>query len=630
MKLLASQLNLILEDVQAFLTQLNFASREEYIMAVSTAYHDVRAASISSWNLAYIAFRPIFILLGILGHCLIIVLRIVAKHSVVHGYIAAREGYIQFKIATIWFIQFQRDLSSTAKYAEITAAAILALLWLLRRHVRKRKYVERLTAWYRRKKRVVLQKYANFVERLARTSSLLALLLPHLLYVILVIGTKRVVPSIVTYFATRTYLYSILSFWQPLYLTFSVVGRLSPHFLEYNTATTVSDERNNNASTTKTRIMTASKLKQKQQREVEMELMRSEVVDLLKYWVVYSVLLAIVRTGRLIPFVGRVFSVAAAGGVPSATTKAKGLFGRLLNFTTFRLSHEFVQEISLVFIVWLRLMPASIAGDEVKEKVTKVFSPKTPSEWTASGSKSRGRNRPLDILYEKLSPVVLSAMGSTAFLAKRALGESRNGGSTLASVVIQKMQSFLDLFVMVRLMSAETKDWIVNAIAEGSAFLPAVPTLLMPSYFTQYGVIYISLIVPAGYSISSCDEIQSPTTWNSNIDSMMSRMEDATRCLQFWMVHAAVSALIISFAPILAWIPLSTHATWLLWAYVQLRSSTRRIISWFDSEREKSLGDTAVVRSLRKFMAVLPSNVQALSGEANGASVASGEKPKSE
>ena len=157
-------------------------------------------------------------------------------------------------------------------------------------------------------------------------------------------------------------------------------------------------------------------------------------------------------------------------------------------------------------------------------------------------------------------------------------------------------------------MTKETKEWIIVTIFESSALLPAVTTLLMPSYFTKYGVVYVSLVVPAGYSISSCDEIQRSS---SKLDSMMPQIDDASRYLRFWMIHAAVSILLASFAPLLAWIPLSTHATWILWAYIQLESSTRKIYGWFESELGKeSLEETAVMRSTRRIIAALPSNVE--------------------
>mmetsp|Transcript_18502 Transcript_18502/g.40047 ORF Transcript_18502/g.40047 Transcript_18502/m.40047 type:complete len:614 (-) Transcript_18502:1307-3148(-) len=611
MKLIAPQLDLLLDRARALLDQLNFPSKDEYLITASTAIHDVRAASVSSWNLTYISFRPIFILLGILGQYLAVILRIIAKHSVAHGWIAAKEGYFQLRTATIWFIKFQRDLPLSAKYAELGVLALIIVLWLLRRHVKKHRYAERIVAWYREKKRRALRKYLNFVERVAKTSSFLAMLLPHLLYAVLVVGTKRLFPSVVTYLATRTYLCSIISFWHPLYLTFSVLGRLSHHLKDYKDDE--SSEENSN------RTMTPSKLKQRQQREIEMQGLRVEAVDMLKYWVVYAVLLAIVRTGKLMPVIGHVLNVTADN---ASTPHSKGFFGKKSGlYTKLRLPGKFVEEVSLVFCVWLRLMPSSITGDSPKKQSASVSK--------APGSKNLDKHGPVDILYGKLSPIVLSAMNSSAFIAKRALGESRDEGSTFMSVVIQKLQSFLDLFVMVRLISKESQQWLITTIVESSALLPAATTLLMPSYFTNYGVIYVSLIVPAGYSISSCNAIRNSST---KLETMMPKTDDASRYLQFWMVHAALSLLLASLAPLLAWIPLSTHVTWLIWAYVQLESSTRKIYGWFESELgKKSLDDTAIARSTRRIMAALPSNVEHTPenpDEATNVPVATGEKSK--
>ena len=622
MKLIASQLDIMLDRARSLLDQLDFPSWDEFVTASSTAIHDLHKAIISSWNLAYISFRPIFILLGILSHYLAILLRIIAQHSIAHGWKAAKEGYYQLRVGTIWFIKFQRNLPSSAKYAELGALVVLITLWLLRRHVKKYRYAERINKWYLDKKRLALRKYHRFVERVAKTSSFLAILLPHLLYLVLVVVIKRVVPSVVTYFATRTYLCSIISFWHPLYTTFSVLGRLMPHLKEYKQekAETYEGEENNKSTKSRKRgAMTPSRLKQQQQREVEMEGLRVEVVDLLKYWVVYAILLAIVRTGKLLPVIGQILNVTTVDNA-STTPPKSGFFGRTPKsglYSKLRLSGKFVEEVTFVFIIWLRLMPASITGDEVKENVTNVLSPKRPSVQTLGvpkGSKHVDKHRPVDIFYSKLSPVVLGAMNSSAFLTKRAIGDSRNEGSTFMSTVIQKLQSFLDLVVLVRLISKETKEWIIVTIVESSALLPAVTTLLMPSYFTKYGVVYVSLVVPAGYSISSCDEIQRSS---SKLDSMMPQIDDASRYLQFWMIHAAVSILLASFAPLLAWIPLSTHATWILWAYIQLESSTRKIYGWFESELGKeSLEETAVMRSTRRIIAALPSNVEP-NGDAN-------------
>lgn len=340
---------------------------------------------------------------------------------------------------------------------------------------------------------------------------------------------------------------------------------------------------------------------------------------MLKYWVVYAVLLAIVHTGKLLPVVGHILNVTAD---TVSKTQSKGFFGKKSGlYTKLRLSGKFVEEVSLVFCVWLRLMPSSITGDSPKKQPAPMSK--------ASGSRDLDKHRPVDILYGKLSPIVLATMNSSAFITKRALGESRNEGSTFMSSVIQKLQSFLDLFVLVRLISKETRQWLITTIVESSALLPAATTLLMPGYFTNYGVIYVSLVVPAGYSITSCNAIRNSS---SKLETMMQKIEDSSRYLQFWMVHAAVSLLLASFAPLLAWVPLSTHATWLLWAYVQLGSSTRKIYGWFESELgKKSLDDTVIARSTRRIIAALPSNLEQSSenpDEATNVSVAAGKKSK--
>ncbi|KAL3816167.1 hypothetical protein ACHAXA_005503 [Cyclostephanos tholiformis] len=609
MKLLAHRLNLLLDRSARLVEKLEFTSSDEYLAALTSAVRDARVAWASSWNLARLTIRPAWILGGMICRCLAAVLRIVARHTVAHGWIAAREGLNQMRAATVWFVGFQRDLPTSAKYAEVGAAASMAMLWLLRRHVRRRRYVERIATWYGHKKRGALRKYRNLVERVARTSSFLAALLPHLMYAALVVGLKELMPSVVTYFATRTYLRSIISFWHPLYLTISLLGRLSPHLRDYKDAkATRANESDKSTKSSRERTETPSTLKQRRQREKEMETLRVEVIDMLKYWVVYAVLLAIVRTGRLLPIVGHVLNVSTE---VDSTTVSKGFFGKVSRagfYTKLRLRGKFVDEATLVFFIWLCFMPASIAGDEVKQSITKVLSSKRPIPIESKPDNVIGGSRPVDILYRKLSPAVLATINSSAFLKKGAIGDCHGKESTFVSMAIQKFHSILDLFVLVRLISKESQDWLITTIVESSALLPALTTLFMPSYFTNYGVIYVSLVVPAGYTISSCDAIQ---ITSQSVETTLLKINDSARYLQFWIVHAAVSMILASFGPILAWIPLSTHATWLLWAYVQLQSSTIKIYGWFEGElTKKSLSETAVARSTRWIIAVLPSNVK--------------------
>lgn len=631
MNLLAS----IIEDwvgrIYDFLETLDLPSRQEYVSAAASAFRDFKVASSSSWHLAYLTFRPLVILLGILSHHVAVILRVIAQHSVAHGWVAAKEGYFQLKTATIWFVNFQRELPTSAKYAELGAVGIFIALWLLRRHVRKRRYFERTTAWYREKKRRALHRYRCMVEKVAKTSLFLALMLPHLLYIMAALLAKRMVPSVVTYLATRTYLNAILSFWHPLYLTILVISRLTNHLKSYEQVDTGEEEteqpsklsgRNAEKAGRQERLVTPSMLKKQQKQKTEMKALRSEVEDLLKYWVVYALLLAIFRALLLLPVFGRILNVSAmrTSAIDSTAQTAKigrwstGRKAGLLD--KFRLSGRFAEELRLAFFVWLRLMPvASFSGSEVsdgkrREKIVEV---------------EPNKHRPLDISYDFLSPIPISAMNSSAFLNKtESLSGSNNDDNSYFTMAIRKLQSILDLAVMLRLCSKNAQDWIISTVVESSSLVPAAVTLVMPSYFTSYGVIYVSLIVPAGYSSKSFSAIA-----RQKSSAEFLPFDDSRRYLQFWVVYALISVFLDFISPLLSWVPFSTHMTWLLWAYVQLEHPTRKLYSFLEKEltllglvsskdnqhASTTLEDSAVVRSFRRIVSALPSNVESKSDQ---------------
>jgi len=281
--------------------------------------------------------------------------------------------------------------------------------------------------------------------------------------------------------------------------------------------------------------------------------------------------------------------------VTKASKKKAGWYSRL------RLPNNVVQEVSLVFFTWLLLMPTSMTGDEVAKNVEVALSiiKPPPSRLSAAAD----LKRPMDIMFSMLSPLALTAMNSSAFLTKM---DNKSQPSFFASL-IGKLETFFDIAVYTRLISKNTKKWLTNTIIESSALTPAAMTLLMPSYFTSFGVIYVSLVVPSGYSANSCKAIREPS---SKLDKLMLKMEDASRYLKFWTIHAVMSLILASLAPLLAWVPLSTHITWLLWACIQLESTTLRIFSFFESELGQSnIEDTIVARSTRRLLAALPSNV---------------------
>lgn len=591
MNILSSKVDILVHHGGIFLEALALPAKDEFLSAAITAFHDVRAATISSWNLTYLTFRPIFILLRIIGKYLAIALKIIAQHSIAHGWVALREGYFQLRTASIWFIGFQRDLSTSAKYAEAAAISIIVILWMLRRRFQKYRYGERVIKWYRNKKQRAFIFYEGAVNKVAETSLMLAMLLPHILYVFFVLGMKRILPSFMTYLAAHTYTTSFISIWLPLYQTLRVVGQIN-----YNI-----DNLLDQHGTLK-EALTPSAIKHQQKHKRELQANKNLAVDLLKYWIVYSILLAISGTSRLVPFIRSLLPIDETVNA----TKRWGFFGSKVvakagYLSRLRVSANFAHQIRLVFFVWLLMMPQSfLRNDE-----SKVGNKRT---------KKVNSNRPVDLLYNALSPTVTSAMKSSAFLS------GKLEGSTYGVRAIQLMQSILSALVLVRVLSEKWKDLIIQTTLESAALLPATITLLMPGYFTSYGVIYVSLIVPAGYSIEA---INKAVKTQSSLEDSISTMQDVSRYLQFWVVSSPISTLFDWFQPVLAWIPLSTHFTWFVWAFVQMKSPTCRmynliegelvvfgVLQSFDRDPDKKiLHDTMLFRFANWIVAALPSNL---------------------
>ena len=596
MNLLSSKIDLLVRNGEIFLEALALPGKDEYLAAAITAFHDVRAATISSWNLTYLTFRPIFILLGIIGKYVAIVLKIIAQHSIAHGWVALREGYFQLRTASIWFVGFQRDLSTSAKYAEAAAISIIVILWMLRRRFQKYRYGERVMKWYKNKKQRALNWYGGVVNKVAETSLMLAMLLPHILYVLFVLGMKRFLPSVMTYLAAHTYITSFISVWHPLYQTFCIVGQMN-----HNIASLLEQNETPESKKKSPKALTPSAIKHQQKHKDELQERKKLAVDLLKYWTVYAILLAIAGTSRLVPFIRSLLPIDEA----VKPTKSWGFFGSKVAksgyLSRLRLSANFVEEIRLVFFVWLLMMPQSFLRNDESKVENKI-------------TKKAKSNRPVDVLYNALSPTVTSTMKSSAFLS------GRLEGSTYGVRAIQFMQSILSALVLVRILSEKRKDLIIQTILESAALLPAAITLLMPGYLTSYGVIYVSLVVPAGYSIEAINNaVKTP----SSLDDLISMMRDVSRYLQFWVVSAPISTIFNWFEPVLAWIPLSTHFTWIIWALVQMKSPTSRIYNLIEGELvvfgilqsfdrdsgKKVLNDTMVFRIAHRIVAALPSNL---------------------
>ena len=559
------------------------------------AYADVLQASRSTYAFVEITSKPLIILTSIILKCILTLLKIICEHTVYHAVLAMKEAWQQMLYASRGFLAYQKTLSPTAIYMEFAFIFLLIGLYALRKYIKKKKYVQRITKWYEQNKNNACMKYNRFVDQVAKTSMLVALMLPHLLYLALMVVLKWFFPVVVAYLANRTILSDLISFWFPMAKTVMVIHQWRSFGFEVETI--VSKEPTNSAGSTKTSdgeshgILSMFRKKRTESkyektikkgnsknatnfRNLRLSDDQKQVVDkalqLLQYWVVYALMRTVAQTLMLIPIVSRLLSNIQLKEQKVSSLPWKQKKSTWLN--RIKLSREVFQECKLLFFIWLRLLPTSLTStssvsNEDKEAV--LEKPKSRRSATVPFS-----NRPVDIIYERLSPMIVALVSSSSHLLQVDVSESnKDGPQSFVSRGVAWCRSLLDVMVWTKMISEKTKGRIISTLVEWTDLLPAMVTLCMPSYFTKYGIIFVQLIVPSANS-ARCHESLKGVKTNTETVKIMSV---GLRYLKYWIIEGILSWILSAFAPLLAWIPLSTHAILVLWAYAQNESIIHRL-----------------------------------------------------
>ena len=379
----------------------------------------------------------------------------------------------------------------------------------------------------------------------------------------------------------------------------------------------------------------------------EMNEISQEAIKLLKYWTVYAILTALIQTATLLPIVGRILYNAnptnAKKAAASISRWSRG-HNRVSWLEKIKLSTQFLEECKLFFFAWLRLLPTSFtslnrqgadgkgnnftqakSSNDQKSTVTgsvksHIKSLEKQSKLSASTRKSTSirrkqpeskevpfSNQPLDIMYERLAPIAVSLVSTSTNIVKdtssNAVGKGSSGSSFESSSAFQSFKTkyivfsrtVLEAMVWTKIISEPTKNLILNTFHQCTSLLPAAITMMMPSYFTNYGVIYVRLLVPCANSSTTCDAFEEMKKEVEDENMIISDDGIADerwitisfamiRHLQYWTIQAILSSILLSFAPVLAWVPLSTHMVWLVWAYAQLETSTKKLYALLEWE----------------------------------------------
>ena len=122
------------------------------------AYNDIIKALSSTYTFALITSRPLIIIISLVSRYVFAAFKVIAQCTMSHLIVGLKEAYQQFIFASKWFIEYQKSLPPTAVYLEIAAIGFLIGAYALRRYIRKKKYVERVQTYCKRKKDKVLMK----------------------------------------------------------------------------------------------------------------------------------------------------------------------------------------------------------------------------------------------------------------------------------------------------------------------------------------------------------------------------------------------------------------------------------------------------------------------------------------
>ena len=277
---------------------------------------------------------------------------------------------------------------------------------------------------------------------------------------------------------------------------------------------------------------------------------REEANFWLHYWIVLALFAGATRLSTYTPIVGRILS-------RSVWVKTS------------------LAELELAFYVWIFGLPSVL----------------TSTSTTEDDFRKSYETRPLQLIINRLKPVVIKTYEGTSGIIPESTWKALS----------DKANSFLELAVMMRLLSKERRDQLIHALEHSHPVLIPAITLLMPG-FTKYGILYITTIVTTARS--------SPAV-NGSLDRIMGRLE-------YWVLHIVVAGLLNWWKGLLWWIPFSGHAIFFLWCHLQTPKVTE---AWYDvfeqelqafgllrgAKKDTTVKDTVTAAVIQRIVNSLPS-----------------------
>ncbi|KAG7337905.1 hypothetical protein IV203_022435 [Nitzschia inconspicua] len=550
-----------------------------YKDAVQTCVRDSWEASQSTFTVIQLTFRPILILLWI-------ILKFLWRNLLEHGGKSLQKGARQLKVALVAFYKFQLSLTPTEVLGEVAILGFFVGLYYFQKWLRRQTYWSRTVRWYRDKKAKCVQVCTKFVYKVAEVSKVLAMSLPHLVFLGWCVAVRIFFPSLVRWVAHDTYFRAILSVGYPLLSSLMWVhASRHPYHSQGTAETELTKEKDNkdtaathnatkDTKTTSTGSLRKRKPSSKNQitSSTKTENARSSLSSTqnrasststghksnvgatpdaavgywLRYWHTYAMVQAFGQFCTMIP-----------------------IFGRIVTWYPF--FSLLAGEMKLLFFVWLFGMEYMLYN--------------TPKDTFMAQA------MPCNLIKRFITPMMLAIHD----MISEVVSHDRWG-----KWVMSYASNVLGGFVFIKMVSEETKDWVLHVLQEARVVIAPAITLLMPGFITSFGVAYVQYIVPSAKSAKAKGN------------------ENKLVYLQYWILNCALCGLLSWFAGILWWIPFSNHIIFILWAYLSFPQTIRKYYDVLESELiafgilkgdTVDLNDTKTAKLFQAVVSRLPSGV---------------------
>jgi hypothetical protein len=438
------------------------------------------------------------------------------------------------------------------------------------------------------------------IDRIAQTSLLLANILPHALYILLVVALHWTWwgRSTIRFFSVKLPTRQIMTVWIPSTQTIISVAHYK-HW--YNSKKQHGKEELTDDKAAKTK---SSKKNSATQPSMPPSL-ELQLQELLMYWIVFTVFTAASSFMTFLPFVSSLIFPQHDGLSQSFISKTDASVGEsntMLARITLAFSiisswwnqrGLFLRDLQLLFLLWAWIFSALAKANNVARSTPNIVD---LSKGITSPSAVRKAKKAASSWY-MMSPLNFLYIQVNSIFLKRFYQEGDR--SPVIEALYTNLDSFLQLAVLVKLIRPTTKTAIVRVVTQGSHYIPSLITLVMPSYFTSLGIIYASYIVSSGYSSKLLNSSSSKSirlASSKNIE--LSELDPIIHHLQYYVIlllglntlwSTFFERVILStplFRFILYWVPLQFHIRLLLilWLQVPLMDGESKLYNFFEQE----------------------------------------------